>query len=118
MVTLICSAASVLGTLPAALPSWVTPPPADWPVLTALGLCGVAAQYTEAKAFSKAPVGFLAPLDFLAVPAAAGLGWLLFGEVPNMLTGIGAVVVLAAAVVASSGNTSRRRQPVKRFAEV
>ena len=32
-----------------------------------------------------ASVGFLAPLDFLAVPAAAGLGWLLFGEVPDSL---------------------------------
>lgn len=64
MVTLICSAASVLGTLPAALPSWVTPPPADWPVLTALGLCGVAAQI-----LSKATVGLLAPLDLPAVPA-------------------------------------------------
>lgn len=119
MIVLIYSAASVLGTLPAALPSWETPPAADWPILAVLGLCGVAAQYTAAKAFSKATVGFLAPLDFLAVPAAAGLGWLLFGEVPSMVTGIGAVIVLAAAaVVVSSGNTSRRRQPVKRFAEV
>ncbi|WP_376959618.1 DMT family transporter [Azospirillum sp. A26] len=119
MIVLIYSAASVLGTLPAALPNWVTPPAADWPILAVLGLCGVAAQYTAAKAFSKATVGFLAPLDFLAVPAAAGLGWLLFGEVPNMLTGIGAVIVLvAAAVVVSASNAVRLRQPVKRFAEV
>ncbi|MBP2304585.1 drug/metabolite transporter (DMT)-like permease [Azospirillum melinis] len=119
MIVLIYSAVSVLGTLPAALPSWVTPPAADWPILAVLGLCGLAAQYTAAKAFSKATVGFLAPLDFLAVPAAAGLGWLLFGEVPNMLTGIGAVIVLvAAAVVVSASNAGRLRQPVKRFAEV
>lgn len=119
MIVLIYSAASVLGTLPAALPGWVTPPAADWPVLAALGLFGVAAQYTAAKAFSRATVGFLAPLDFLAVPAAAGLGWLLFGEVPNMLTGIGAMIVLVAAVVVvSASNTVRLRHPVKRFAEV
>ncbi|WP_376957755.1 DMT family transporter [Azospirillum sp. A26] len=119
LIVLIYSAASVLGTLPAALPGWVTPPAADWPVLAALGLFGVAAQYTAAKAFSRATVGFLAPLDFLAVPAAAGLGWLLFGEVPSMLTGIGAVIVLLAAfVVVSSGNAGRSSHPMKRLAEV
>lgn len=120
MVVLIYSVASVLGTLPIALPDWVTPPAADWPVLAALGLFGVTAQYTAAKAFSKATVGFLAPLDFLAVPAAAGLGWLLFGEVPSMLTGIGAVIVLGAAtvVVMGSAHTRELRRPVRQLAKV
>lgn len=120
MVVLIYSTVSVLGTLPAALPGWVTPPTADWPVLAALGLFGVAAQYTAAKAFSRATVGFLAPLDFLAVPAAAGLGWLLFGEVPNMLTGIGAVIVLVAAavVVMGSAQTRQLRWPVEQLAKM
>lgn len=120
MIVLIYSAASVLGTLPAALPNWVTPPATDWPVLAALGLFGVAAQYTAAKAFSRATVGFLAPLDFLAVPAAAGLGWLLFGEVPSMLTGIGAVIVLAAAAVVVMGSAHARelRRPVQQLAKV
>ncbi|WP_109049356.1 DMT family transporter [Azospirillum sp. TSA6c] len=107
MVVLVYSAASVLGTLPAALPGWVTPPAADWPVLTALGLFGVAAQYTAAKAFNRATVGFLAPLDFLAVPAAAGLGWLLFGEVPSMLTAVGAIIVLLAAIIVVTGSAPK-----------
>ncbi|CAO3407828.1 hypothetical protein [Azospirillum largimobile] len=120
MVVLIYSAVSVLGTLPIALPNWVTPPTADWPVLAALGLCGVAAQYTAAKAFSRATVGFLAPLDFLAVPTAAGLGWLLFGELPSMLTGIGAVIVLVAAavVVMGSAHNGGLRRPVEHLAKV
>lgn len=119
-VVLIYSAASVVGTLPAALPSWVTPPSADWPVLAALGLFGVAAQFTAAKAFSRASVGFLAPLDFLAVPAAAGLGWLLFGEIPSLLTGIGALVVLVAVaiVVTVPAQAARAHRPVKCLAEV
>ena len=104
MVVLIYSAVSVLGTLPMAIPSWVMPPAADWPVLAALGLFAVAAQYTAAKAFSRATVGFLAPLDFLAVPAAAAIGWLLFGEVPSMLTAVGGVIVLLAAVVVVTGS--------------
>ena len=120
MIVLIYSAASVLGTLPIALPDWMTPPTADWPLLAALGLFGVAAQYTAAKAFSRATVGFLAPLDFLAVPAAAGLGWLLFGEVPSLLTGIGAVIVLVAAAVVVIGSAQSRqvRRPVEQLAKV
>lgn len=119
MIVLIYSVVSVLGTLPVALPIWVTPPVADWTILAALGLFAVAAQYAAAKAFSKATVSFLAPLDFLAVPAAAGLGWLLFGEVPNMLTVVGALIVLLAAVVVISSAPARRSgRPMEQLAKV
>lgn len=107
MIVLIYSAASVLGTLPVALPSWVTPPAADWPMLAALGLFAVGAQYTAAKAFSKATVGFLAPLDFLSVPVAAVLGWALFGELPSLLTVIGSVIVLLAAIIVVTGSAPK-----------
>jgi drug/metabolite transporter (DMT)-like permease len=100
LIVLIYSAVAVLGTLPAALPVWVTPPMADWPVLVALGLCAAGAQLFAARAFALAPVGYLAPLDLLGVPVGAVMGWFLFGEVPSLPAAIGgAVVLLAAAVV-------------------
>lgn len=120
MIVLIYSAVAVVGTFPAALPVWVTPPAADWPVLVALGLSAAGAQLFAARAFALAPVGFLAPLDLLGVPVATMMGWLLFGEVPNMLSGIGAVVVLiaAAVVVMGSAQPRRFRRPVEQLAKV
>ncbi|RJF85036.1 DMT family transporter [Azospirillum cavernae] len=103
LIVLIYTAVSVAATLPVAVPVWVSPPVADWPVLVVLGLCAVVAQLTAARAFALAPVGFLAPFDFLTVPAGAALGYLLFSEVPSGLVLAGSVITLAAAAVVTSG---------------
>lgn len=103
LIVLIYTAVSVAATLPVVATSWTTPPVADWPVLAVLGLCAVAAQWTAARAFALASVGFLAPFDFLSVPAGAALGYLLFSEVPSGLVLAGSVITLAAAAVVTSG---------------
>jgi len=103
LIVLVYTAVSVAATLPVAVTSWVTPPVADWPVLVVLGLFAVLAQITAARAFTLAPVGFLAPFDFLSVPAGAALGFLLFGEAPGALVIIGSVITLAASGVVTSG---------------
>ncbi len=101
LITLIYTGASVAATLPVALIDWVAPPMTDWPVLAALGLFALLAQLTAAKAYGLAPVGVLAPFDVLSVPAAAVAGYLLFGEVPGLLTVLGSAVILAAIVAAT-----------------
>lgn len=103
LIVLIYTAVSVAATLPVAVPAWITPPAADWPVLIILGLFAVLAQLAAARAFARAPVGFLAPFDFLSVPAGAALGFLLFGEAPGLLVVVGSAVTLAAAAVVTSG---------------
>lgn len=102
LIVLIYSASVVLAFAPAAAVQWVTPPAADWPVLAALGLFGVLAQYTAARAFRQATVGFLAPLDFLTVPFAALLGYGLFNEVPSAWTVAGSVMVVTGTAIISS----------------
>lgn len=108
LIVLIYTAASIVTTLPATALVWVTPPMADWPVLVGLGLCAVAAQLAAARAFALAPVGFLAPFDFLGVPIGALLGWLLFGEVPSWWVAGGSLIVLASAAVVASGARAKR----------
>jgi drug/metabolite transporter (DMT)-like permease len=107
LVVLIYTAASVAATFPFALNGWVTPPLADAPVLVILGLFAVLAQIAAAKAFATASVGFLAPFDVLTVPAAAVAGYLLFGEVPGLLTLIGSAITLVAAAIVTSAAVPR-----------
>ncbi|WP_376959607.1 DMT family transporter [Azospirillum sp. A26] len=119
LIVLIYSAVAVIGTLPVALPVWVMPPIADWPVLVVLGLCAAGAQLFAARAFALAPVGLLAPLDLLGVPVGAIMGWLLFGEVPGMLAGVGGIFVLLAALIVMivPAKATGLRRPVEQFAK-
>ncbi|CAO3418169.1 DMT family transporter [Azospirillum doebereinerae] len=112
LIVLIYTAVSVAATLPFALTGWVVPLPSDWPILAALGGFAVLAQFAAAKAFSKAPVGFLAPLDVLAVPVGALLGLVLFGEPPTAHDWIGGGLVVIAAFFVN--RPSERRLEVGR----
>ncbi|MCW2247551.1 drug/metabolite transporter (DMT)-like permease [Azospirillum fermentarium] len=94
LIVLIYTAVSVAATLPMASLTWVTPLVGDWPVLAALGLLALASQFAAACAFQKAPVSFLAPLDFLTIPIAAAFGYALFAEIPSAWTIAGSVLVL------------------------
>jgi drug/metabolite transporter (DMT)-like permease len=107
VIVLIYTAVSLLATAPMAIPVWITPPAADWPILAILGLLALTAQYAAARGFALAPVSFLAPLDFLSVPAGALLGFALFGEVPSVHTLIGGTLILAAAVMVT-GRESKK----------
>ncbi len=95
LVVLVFAAVSGVATFPLAAANWVMPPATDWPVLAGLGLFTLGAQYAAARAYKLAPVGFLAPFDFLTIPLAAGLGYLLFAEVPSTWTAAGSVLVIA-----------------------
>lgn len=106
LIVMIYTAASVAATLPLAIPDWVDPPVADWPVIAALGLFALAAQYAAAKAFANATVGTIAPFDFLTVPAAAILGFALFGETPTLYMIVGSLTILVAATVVTLNNSN------------
>ncbi len=96
LIVLIYTVVSMAATFPAATVTWVTPPLGDWPLLAAMGLLALTTQYAAARAFQLATVGFLAPLDFLTIPAAAVLGYVLFSEVPSPWTIAGSGLVLVA----------------------
>ncbi|MBP2232261.1 drug/metabolite transporter (DMT)-like permease [Azospirillum agricola] len=107
LIVLVYATVSLAATAPVAMANWVVPPAPDWVLLAALGLFALGAQFAAAKAFSMASVGFLAPFDFLTVPVAAALGFLLFGEIPTGFDLAGGVLVLAAVVAVTRGRGFR-----------
>ena len=74
---------------------WVMPTAVDWPLLIAVGLVGGTAQIFLTQAFRLAPAALLAPFKYIAIVFAILFGYLLFGDLPDAWTLVGAGVVIA-----------------------
>ena len=88
-------------SLAGALFFWVTPPLADYPWLFALGAATALAHMCLIRAFVAADASAMMPLSFLRLPLIAATGFVLFGEVPNLWTMIGAVIIFSGAYFAT-----------------
>lgn len=86
---------SALSAIPALLVwSWPT-----WPVLLALAFIGIAGTFAQlllAESLKQADGTVVMPFDFLKLVWASLLGVVLFGQIPDVLTWVGAVVIFAA----------------------
>ena len=80
----------------AALFVWTTPMPQTWPWLVAMGLTATLGQLMMTRAFATTEASAVLPFDFARLVFVAILGFLLFGERPDLWTWIGAAVVVAA----------------------
>ncbi|WJS86980.1 DMT family transporter [Paracoccus sp. TOH] len=103
-----------LGLLAAAA-VWTTPSPAQLGLLALQGALGALNMTLITRAFALADVSFLAPLDFLRLPAVAILAWLVFAEVAPGSTWIGAGIIVAASLISLQAgkrqkNSSQERQ--------
>ena len=80
-------------TLLAAVFVWETPPPHLWGWLVFIGVIGTLGQIVVTDALKLADMTVLMPLDFLKLVWATMFGILLFAEVPDLLTWVGAAIV-------------------------
>ena len=93
---------------------WVAPLGDDWLWLVALGLVGGLGQYLMTASFRFAEASILAPLEYLSLIFAAGLGYLIWQEVPSWRTWAGALVIVASGlfvIYRESRLAARNRQP-------
>jgi drug/metabolite transporter (DMT)-like permease len=79
-------------TVPA-IAVWQTPPLELWGWLVFIGVIGTLGQIVVTDAFKLADMTVLMPLDFLKLVWATAFGILLFAEVPDFLTFVGAAIV-------------------------
>ncbi|MHA1108268.1 MAG: DMT family transporter [Alphaproteobacteria bacterium] len=79
----------------AVAPVWMTPQMADIPWLLAVGVFGNIAHIFMMRAMQAADASLVAPVDFMRLPMAAGLGWLLFRETSDIWTWAGAAIIFA-----------------------
>ncbi len=90
--------AGVLGlvmSLPPALFVWRWPTTVDFLLLAAMGVLGAITQACYIKGMSIGDAAAMAPVDYTRLVFAIILGYILFRDVPNGVTMLGAAVVIA-----------------------
>ncbi|NKC30724.1 DMT family transporter [Roseomonas sp. BU-1] len=87
---------SVLLWAPVSAFVWQTPTPRALVLLVAGSLCAMAGDFMASWAARRAPVGLLAPIEYVQIPAAALIGLLAFAETPGWGLFWGTLVLLAA----------------------
>ncbi|MBO9477317.1 DMT family transporter [Shimia sp. R11_0] len=85
-----------IGLAPLALSVWVAPTFEELVILFAVACFATAGHYTMTLAFKAAPVTVTQPVSFLQMVWAVLLGWLAFGEQPDVWVLVGALVIIGA----------------------
>ena len=77
---------------------WVIPDPLTLAALILAGLIGGVGQMLLTEALRNAPLGIIAPFDYTQLVWATLLGLVVWGELPHLLTLVGAVIVAGSGV--------------------
>ena len=70
----------------------------DWGLLVSVGLMGTVAHLLMTWSLSHAPAATVAPMQYLEIPLATVFGFLIFGDLPNLLASAGIAVTIGAGV--------------------
>ncbi|CAN5225385.1 DMT family transporter [soil metagenome] len=92
---------AIFSTLLLALPAiWVWRWPDAWGWTLAVGIASSATvgQYFWVQAFKAGEMSAVAPFEYLRLPFAVFVGWLIWGEMPVIWTYVGAAIVIASAL--------------------
>jgi drug/metabolite transporter (DMT)-like permease len=91
-----------VGTLfgaPFALMQWVWPDSwTTWALLLSLGLLGGTGHFLFILAYSRAPASAISPFLYAQLITMVAMGYLVFGDVPDLWTMIGASVIIASGI--------------------
>lgn len=103
--------ATIVGTVAAAplLPfDWVMPSLGwHWLLFVGLGVMAAVGHYFLTIAYSQAPAAVVAPFNYVQLLGAAVLGYLVFGDLPDLWTWVGAGVIVCSGLYL--GHVERRR---------
>lgn len=92
---------AIWSTLLLALPAiWVWRWPDAWGWTLAVGVSASATvgQYFWVQAFKTGEMSAVAPFEYLRLPFAVFMGWLIWGQSPEVWTYVGAAIVIASAL--------------------
>ncbi len=84
----------------------------DWALLGLLGVLGTCAHLVMTWSLRFAPSATLAPMQYLEIPVAAVVGWLIFKDFPNGLALVGIAITISAGlyIIALEQRISRRAE--------
>ena len=74
----------------------VAPDGTEWMLLVAVGVIGTAAHLLMTWSLRFAPSATVAPMQYLEIPFATIIGWMIFKDLPNGLAALGIAITMAA----------------------
>ena len=74
----------------------IAPDTFEWTLLLAIGLLGTGAHLLMTWSLRYAPAATVAPMQYLEIPIATAIGWLVFNDLPNNLAAVGICITMAA----------------------
>lgn len=86
--------------------------PIQWLYILCSAICALISQFTLTKAYTHAPATKVGTMSYMSVVFGGVLGWLVFGEVPDVWVLAGTILIISGAVMALLDPTEAR--PIKR----
>lgn len=83
-------------SLPLCLINWQTPDLFEWFMLALIGILGTLSWLMATRALSLIDASAAAPFEFLRLPCAALIAYLMFNEIPSLSTWFGGAVIFGA----------------------
>ncbi len=105
---------AIVGTVAASLwvPfDWVAPSLEQWGLMVAIGVLGGTGHGLFIMAHQEAPASTVAPFMYVQIIWALGLGWVVFGDWPELVTLVGAAVIVAGGLYLLTGEARRSAAP-------
>ncbi len=65
----------------------------QWLILLGTGFWGSLGHYLQIQAYWRAPASMLAPFLYFQIVSATGLGWIIWGDMPDALSWLGIAIV-------------------------
>jgi drug/metabolite transporter (DMT)-like permease len=88
---------------------WQTPDAAGWSLMALTGLLSGSGHFCIIHAYQRAPAAVLAPFTFTQLIGATLLGYLLFGDMPDGWTMLGALIITGSGLYVFYRENVRRR---------
>jgi drug/metabolite transporter (DMT)-like permease len=109
---------AIFSTLLLAVPAivvWRWPDFWGWVLALGVALSATVGQYFWVQAFKSGEMSAVAPFEYLRLPFAVLVGWLIWGQMPEIWTYVGAAIVIGSALYIAHREAQlarqRRRQP-------
>lgn len=93
--SLVCTAVSAVPLIW----RWQAPDPGLWTLLILMGALASLAQLLVTRAYSHAPAAQVGPFTYSTVVFAATIGWIFWGEIPDLLSFGGTALVCLAGIM-------------------
>lgn len=89
---------SVICSLPLALKDFITPTTTEWLWLVAIGLFACLGQFFLTYAYKNAPASEVSIYTYSGIPYGIILGYFLFGEIPDIYSILGGIIIIVVAI--------------------